>query len=173
VKTTSTVDVAVPCKKKIMLRMTCGPTNTCIDFHCDASAGIHDTTSSTTLTTTQIPLNASEDEYQGGNLVLFVNQQLHVIPRPPGSLVQHQSRALHGVTSVTGGTRKSLFVLEQQEQAGSNRKGGGSSSRCSSPLLDDDDDSDDQEEGVVQITSRHVDSFLLSMEAYGKEELGL
>ena len=64
------------CKYKIALRMTRGPTNACIDFHCD---GLYATS------TSQIPLNATS-EYEGGSLVFFVNDHLHIVPRVPGSL---------------------------------------------------------------------------------------
>ena len=37
-----------------------------------------------------------------------------MVPRPAGSLVQHPSNVLHGVTCVTEGTRKSLFVVDDK-----------------------------------------------------------
>merc|ERR1719413_149549 len=82
--------------------MTCGPTNSCIDFHCDGGYA---------TSTSQIPLN-SETEYKGGKLCFFVNDRLHFISREPGSLVQHPPKVLHGVTSVTEGARKSLFIVD-------------------------------------------------------------
>ena len=88
---------------KIALRMTRGPTHTCIDFHCDGPYA---------TSTSQIPLN-SPDEYKGGRLCFFVNGTLHVVPRPAGSLTQHPPKVLHGVTSVTEGTRKSLFIVDK------------------------------------------------------------
>ena len=87
---------------KIALRMTRGPTNTCIDFHCDGNYA---------TSTSQIPLNPPS-EYKGGTLCFFVNDQLHKIPRTPGSLVQHPPSVLHGVTGVTEGTRKRLFIVD-------------------------------------------------------------
>ncbi|KAL7530824.1 hypothetical protein ACHAXR_003693 [Thalassiosira sp. AJA248-18] len=110
---------------KIALRMTRGPTNSCIDFHCDGGYA---------TSTSQIPLNPTS-EYKGGSLCFFVNDQLHTIPRPPGSLVQHPPRVLHGVTSVTEGTRKSLFIVDQSNGLG--------------------------DEGVVDLTSDDVISFLV------------
>ena len=109
---------------KIALRMTKGPTNSCIDFHCDGAYA---------SSTSQIPLN-SPLEYKGGSLCFFVNDHLHKVPRIAGSLVQHPPQILHGVTSVTEGTRKSLFIVDK-----SNGLGG---------------------DGVVNLTSDHVVSFL-------------
>jgi len=93
---------------KIALRMTCGPTNSCIDFHCDGSYA---------TSTSQIPLN-SPSEYKGGKLCFFVNDQVHEIPRVPGSVVQHPPNVLHGVTSVTEGVRKSLFIVDRMNGLG-------------------------------------------------------
>mmetsp|Transcript_35093 Transcript_35093/g.51605 ORF Transcript_35093/g.51605 Transcript_35093/m.51605 type:complete len:339 (+) Transcript_35093:129-1145(+) len=93
---------------KVALRATRGPTNSCIDFHCD---GIY------ASSTSQIPLN-SPAEYKGGQLCFFVNDQLHFVPRPLGSLVQHPPNVLHGVTQVTEGTRKSLFIVDESNGLG-------------------------------------------------------
>ena len=109
---------------KIALRMTKGPTNSCIDFHCDGGYA---------TSTSQIPLNPTS-EYDGGSLCFFVNDLLHMVPRIPGSLVQHPPNVLHGVTSVTRGTRKSLFIVDKGNGLG--------------------------EGGVVELTSDHVVSFL-------------
>ena len=57
-----------------------------------------------------------------------------MIPRVAGSLVQHQPNILHGVTSVTEGERKSLFIVDVNNGLGAG--------------------------GVVQLTSDHIDSFL-------------
>lgn len=108
---------------KIALRMTRGPTNSCINFHCDGGYA---------TSTSQIPLNNTL-EYDGGELVYFTNDQLHHIPRPPGSLVQHPPNILHGVTSVTRGTRKSMFILDESNGLG--------------------------EEGVVTLTDDDITSF--------------
>ncbi|KAL7546000.1 hypothetical protein ACHAWF_009343 [Thalassiosira exigua] len=62
--------------------------------------------------TSQIPLNA-ESDYKGGSLCFFVNDAIYIIPRVPGSLVQHPPKILHGVTSVTEGVRKSLFIVDE------------------------------------------------------------
>ena len=64
---------------KVALRATRGPTNSCIDFHCDGNYA---------TSTSQIPLNPPT-EYKGGQICFFVNDQLHFVPRPAGSLVQH------------------------------------------------------------------------------------
>ena len=109
---------------KIALRMTRGPTNSCISFHCDGGYA---------TSTSQIPLNP-QSECKGGNLFFFVNDHLHKVPRVPGSLVQHPPRVLHGVSSVTEGTRKSLFIVDQSNGLGEN--------------------------GVIQLTSDHVVAFL-------------
>mmetsp|Transcript_35094 Transcript_35094/g.51607 ORF Transcript_35094/g.51607 Transcript_35094/m.51607 type:complete len:337 (+) Transcript_35094:129-1139(+) len=93
---------------KVALRATRGPTNSCIDFHCD---GIY------ASSTSQIPLN-SPAEYKGGQLCFFVNDQLHFVPRPIGSLVQHPPKVLHGVTQVTEGMRKSLFIVDESNGLG-------------------------------------------------------
>jgi len=109
---------------KVALRASRGPTNACIDFHCDG----HYATS-----TSQISLN-EPSEYKGGQLCFFVNGQLRFIPRPRGSLVQHPPNVLHGVTQVTEGTRKSLFIVDLHNGLGEN--------------------------GVVELTSDDVVSFL-------------
>ena len=93
---------------KIALRMTCGPTNSCINFHCDG----HYATS-----TSQIPLNPTS-EYEGGDLVFFKNDELQTVSRIPGSLVQHPPKVLHGVTSVLRGKRKSLFIVDEDNGLG-------------------------------------------------------
>eukprot|EP00984_Skeletonema_dohrnii_P002182 scaffold749_cov90-Skeletonema_dohrnii-CCMP3373.AAC.7 len=93
---------------KVALRATRGPTNSCIDFHCD---GIY------ASSTSQIPLN-SPTEYKGGQICFFVNDQLHFVPRPIGSLVQHPPKVLHGVTQVTEGMRKSLFIVDESNGLG-------------------------------------------------------
>ena len=111
-------------RHKVALRMTKGPTNSCINFHCDGGYA---------SLTCQIPLNATS-EYDGGSLCFFVNDHLHLVPRIPGSLVQHKRAILDGVTSVTRGTRKSLFIVDYANGLG--------------------------EGGVVELTSDHVVSFL-------------
>ena len=87
---------------KIALRMTRGPSDACIDFHCDGSYATG---------TVQIALNDS-DEYQGGRLCFFVSDHLHVLERPAGSVCQHPPKVLHGVFALTEGTRKSLFMVD-------------------------------------------------------------
>merc|ERR1711918_199943 len=54
----------------------------------------------------------------GGKLCFFVNDQVKIVPRHQGSLVQHHPKVLHGVTSVTEGTRKSLFVVDESNELG-------------------------------------------------------
>ncbi len=118
---------------KVALRMTRGPTNNCIDFHCDGGYA---------TSTSQIPLN-SPSEYRGGQLCFFVNDQLQFVPRPRGSLVQHPPSVLHGVTAVTDGTRKSLFIVDEKNGLGEN--------------------------GVVNLTSDDVVYFLAARRSLGKK----
>ena len=103
------------CSPKIVLRMTRGPTLSCINFHCD---NVMNATS-----TSQIPLNP-EHEYKGGRLCFFVNGQIQFPPRTPGSLTQHPPQVLHAVTSVTHGTRMSLFVIDRANGANENDEAG-------------------------------------------------
>jgi hypothetical protein len=110
-------------ESKVALRMTRGPTNACIDFHCDGGYA---------TSTSQIALN-DPSEYVGGRLVYFVNDILHVLERPVGSVVQHPPQVLHGVTCLTSGTRKSLFVVDKANGLGEN--------------------------GVIEVSSAHVDGF--------------
>jgi len=93
---------------KIALRQTRGPTNACIKFHCDGGYA---------TSTTQIALN-EPTEYEGGRLVYFVNDKVHVLERPAGSMVQHPPKVLHGVTSLASGTRQSLFVVDHSNGLG-------------------------------------------------------
>ena len=111
---------------KYALRMTKASHN-CINFHCDGYYA---------SSTSQIPLNEPA-EYKGGKLCYFVNDQLHFVPRTPGSLVQHPPGVLHGVTRVTEGTRKSFFIVDSKNGLGDN--------------------------GVVQLQADTIISFLASM----------
>jgi Zinc finger, C3HC4 type (RING finger) len=61
--------------------------------------------------TTQIALN-DPSEYDGGRLCYFVNEHLHILERPIGSLVQHPPKVLHAVTNLRSGVRKSLFLVD-------------------------------------------------------------
>ena len=106
------------------LRATLGPTNSCIDFHCDGGYA---------TSTSQILLN-SPSAYKGGQLCFFANDRLHFVPRPRGSLVQHPPKVLHGVTQVTEGMRKSLFIVDLTNGLG--------------------------EKGVVKLTEDDVASFM-------------
>jgi ubiquitin len=111
-----------PCK--VALRMTRGPTNACINFHCDGGYATG---------TVQIAIN-DPAEYQGGQLCFFVKNELFILQRPAGSVCQHPRNVLHAVTSLTTGTRKSLFVVDINNGLG--------------------------EGGVVTASSREVQSFL-------------
>ena len=111
-----------PCK--VALRMTRGPTNACINFHCDGTYATG---------TVQIAIN-DPAEYQGGQLCFFVKNELVILHRPAGSVCQHPRKVLHAVTSLTKGTRKSLFVVDVNNGLG--------------------------EDGVVTVCAREVQSFL-------------
>ncbi len=115
---------------KIALRMTRGPTNACINFHCDGPYATG---------TVQIALNSSA-EYEGGRLCFFALQEearddeLVILERPAGSVCAHARKVLHAVTSLTAGTRQSLFVVDYTNGLG--------------------------EEGVVKATAGDARSFL-------------
>jgi ubiquitin len=89
-----------PCK--VALRMTRGPTNACINFHCDGGYATG---------TVQIAIN-DPAEYEGGQLCFFVKNELFILQRPAGSVCQHPREVLHAVTSLKKGTRKSLFLVD-------------------------------------------------------------
>jgi hypothetical protein len=87
---------------KVALRMTRGPTNACINFHCDGNYATG---------TVQIAIN-DPAEYEGGQLCFFVKNELFILQRPAGSVCQHPREVLHAVTSLKKGTRKSLFLVD-------------------------------------------------------------
>ena len=112
-------------RAKIAFRMTVGPTNACIPFHCDGPYA---------TSTTQIALNSSK-EYQGGRLVYCTFEgafedafegakvesarvRLHVTERPAGTVTHHRPKIVHGVTRMVSGTRYSLFVLDDANGLG-------------------------------------------------------
>jgi len=107
-------------------RITRGPTNACIDFHCDGSNA---------SSTMQIALN-DPTEYEGGRLVFGVNNNLHVLERPAGSVVLHPPNVLHAVSALTAGKRQSLFVVDYDNGLG--------------------------ETGVIVATMQHVQDFVES-----------
>mmetsp|Transcript_32826 Transcript_32826/g.71604 ORF Transcript_32826/g.71604 Transcript_32826/m.71604 type:complete len:288 (-) Transcript_32826:276-1139(-) len=115
--------------KKIALRMTRSPSRGCIPFHCDGAYATG---------TVQVALNDAS-EYEGGQLCFFVNGALTVLDRPAGSVCQHPPRVLHAVTALTGGTRKSLFVVDERNGLG--------------------------EGGVVIVTEAQVANFLASIQS--------
>ena len=110
-------------RSKIALRMTRSPTKACIGFHCDGGYATG---------TVQIALN-EETDYKGGRLCFFVSGHLFVLTRPAGSVVQHPKDVLHAVTTLTDGTRKSLFVVDEANGLGEN--------------------------GVIDVTLEHVRAF--------------
>ena len=76
------------------------PEGECVAFHTDFSRR-----------TMQISLN-NENDYSGG-LLLFATSKGFVAPkRTPGSYTIHNHKSVHGVTSITRGTRYSLFLCQ-------------------------------------------------------------
>ncbi|CAJ1355118.1 unnamed protein product, partial [Effrenium voratum] len=94
----------------VALRMTKGPSKGCINFHVDGDYATG---------TVQIALS-EPSEYQGGELMFFVNDHLHVLDRPAGSICQHPPCVLHAVAALHAGTRKSLFVVDRSNGLGEN-----------------------------------------------------
>ncbi|CAJ1959402.1 unnamed protein product [Cylindrotheca closterium] len=119
----------------VALRMTTGPTKACINFHCDGGYATH---------TTQIALNDSND-YEGGRLCFFVQDKLHVLERPKGSIVEHPRDVLHGVTAMIKGSRTSLFVVDSLNGA--------------------------EDGGVVQLNLDHVERFLTKANVSGQQRV--
>jgi hypothetical protein len=103
-------------KSKIALRITKGPSNACINFHCDGSYASN---------TVQIALNGTTD-YEGGRLCFFQcpdakypeGNLIILDERPAGSVCRHRRDVLHAVTALTSGTRKSLFVVDSSNGLG-------------------------------------------------------
>jgi ubiquitin len=98
-----------PKKGKIALRMTRGPSNACINFHCDGPYATR---------TVHIALNGTTD-YEGGRLCFFQcpdakypGNLIILDERPAGSVCRHRRDVLHAVTALTSGTRQSLFVVD-------------------------------------------------------------
>ena len=99
---------------KVALRMTRGPTGACIDFHVDGGYARR---------TVQIALN-DPATYEGGRLVYFnysskdpADDRVDVLERPVGSVVSHE-KALHAVSALTRGERKSLFLVDWENGLG-------------------------------------------------------
>ena len=113
-----------PRNSKLAFRMTRGPTNACINFHCDGGYA---------TATVQVALN-DPALYKGGRLCFFANDTLRVLERPVGSVTRHPAKVLHGVTSLTEGTRLSLFVVDRSNGLG--------------------------ERAVLTVTPEHVQEFL-------------
>jgi ubiquitin len=88
--------------KEFALRRTESPVNGCIGFHCDGNYATH---------TAQLTLNG-DHEYKGGRLCFFSQGKLSIPSRPAGTPTQHDRDVLHAVTSLHGGTRYSLFVVD-------------------------------------------------------------
>mmetsp|Transcript_23483 Transcript_23483/g.55472 ORF Transcript_23483/g.55472 Transcript_23483/m.55472 type:complete len:820 (+) Transcript_23483:331-2790(+) len=92
---------------KIVLSLTKGP-SPCANFEClqtDARS------------TSEVLLNSPED-YKGGEMAFFVNDEVDILPRAAGSLVQYPPKVLRGITSVVEGTRMSLLILDKDDAAG-------------------------------------------------------
>ncbi len=93
---------------KFAFRLTRGPTNACIHFHCDGNYATR---------TVQVALNVPT-EYDGAQLCFFTNDTLHVLERPLGSTCGHPAKTLHGVTRLVSGSRYSLFVVDASNGLG-------------------------------------------------------
>ena len=94
-------------KCNVVLRMTRGPTNGCVNFHCDPKYSI------------QIALN-SPSNYVGGELCYFLSNSCAYFVSPrAGSLVRHPPNILYGITNLTQGSRKSLFLVDGNDNSGS------------------------------------------------------
>eukprot|EP00854_Cymbomonas_tetramitiformis_P023488 gene23488-28438_t len=126
-------------RAKFALRMTRGPTNACIDFHCDGGYATY---------TLQVALN-EPTEYCGGRLCFYVphvNSAADRIEEPQrkaGSMTAHSRNVLHAVTTLTSGTRMSLFVVDINNGLG--------------------------QQGVFNVEMKHVEHFL---EAFALPGLG-
>jgi hypothetical protein len=70
-----------------------------IPFHCDSARY-----------TANIALNADED-FAGGKLLVLYDDQVRAIERATGEVTAHPSTLMHGVSSMTAGTRHSLIVF--------------------------------------------------------------
>jgi hypothetical protein len=93
---------------KVALRCTRGPSKGCIGWHHDGVYATH---------TTQVVLNAPH-EYEGGRLCFMTTEGLKIPERVPGSMTSHSTNALHAVTALKRGVRKSLFVLDASNGLG-------------------------------------------------------
>ena len=92
---------------KVLLCMTKGPCP-CDDFECLGSDA---------RSTSEVLLN-SPDDYNGGEVAFFVNDEVDILPRIAGSLVQYPPKVLRGITSVVEGTRMSLLILDKDDVRG-------------------------------------------------------
>jgi len=94
---------------KVLLCMTKGPCP-CDDFECLGTDA---------RSTSEVLLN-SPDDYNGGEVAFFVNDEVDILPRTAGSLVQYPPKVLRGITSVVEGTRMSLLILDKDDVRGDN-----------------------------------------------------
>lgn len=100
--------------KKFAFRRTQGPTDACINFHCDGDGAYE---------TVQITLNDGS-EYDGGRLVYFCNNgRLEVPPRSKGAMTCHGRSVFHAVTPLRSGVRKNLFIVDMSNELGEERHG--------------------------------------------------
>jgi large subunit ribosomal protein L40e len=111
-------DINVPVTPMIALRLTRGPVEGCIGFHIDGKDQAH---GRSVTQTAQLALN-DDSEYQGGRLC-FVHDggRLDVPSRHAGCLTVHHYDVMHGVTKLYGGSRYSLFVLDNTAGLGDNK----------------------------------------------------
>lgn len=93
---------------KFALRRTQGPTNACINFHCDGPYA---------SSTIQIPLN-DLSACHGGRLIMYSNGNLFTPLDRAGCMTRHDRSVLHAVTPFIRGVRKSFFVVDQNNGLG-------------------------------------------------------
>lgn len=101
---------SIPSRAKIALRRTEGPVDGCIGFHRDGEYATQ---------TVQLALN-DDSEYDGGRICFVTGSQaeLHIPPRPAGTITKHPAQVLHGVTRLHRGVRYSLFVVDKNNGLG-------------------------------------------------------
>lgn len=90
-----------------------GPTpDRFIDWHVDGGYATR---------TVQVRLS-EEKEYEGGDLLYYAEGGVVKYPQPAGALLCHDRDALHAVTAMHRGTRKSLFVVDHSNGLGGEGK---------------------------------------------------
>ena len=94
---------------KIAMRLTRGPLQGAIGWHCDGPYA---------SSTVQLSLD-DDTEYTGGRLCFYTRANgVEVLRRRAGSLTVHKREILHAVTCLTAGARYSLFVVDMHNGLG-------------------------------------------------------